>query len=206
MASTKTTKKKTKNGKNGAAEREPSIDARLARALNHPLRVRILAVLNERAASPREIADALDEELSNVSYHTRELFKLDCIEVAKREQVRGAVKTTYRGTTRMMLDDRAWARLSKETRNGISIAAVGEVIDRASSALEANTFDARTDRHVITLKMDVDEQGWSEVSDVVLDAHRRLEKVEVDSANRTPDPGKRFRITVSLLSYESPRG
>jgi DNA-binding transcriptional ArsR family regulator len=197
---------KKDTGSTGAAlvGREPSIDARLARALNHPLRMRILAVLNERAASPKELAEILGEELSNVSYHTRELFKLDCIEVAKREQVRGAMKTTYRGTTRMMLDDEAWERLSKETRNGISIAAVGEVIERASRAIEADSFDARTDRHVITLKMDVDETGWSEVSEIVLDAHRRLEKVEVDAANRTPQAGKRFRVTVSLLSYESP--
>jgi DNA-binding transcriptional ArsR family regulator len=198
----KTNKRSTKS--NGSGEREPSIDSRLARALNHPLRVRILAVLNERPASPKEMAEILDEELSNVSYHTRELHRLDCVEVAKREQVRGAVKTTYRGTTRMMLDDDAWERLTKETRNGISIAAVGEVIDRASTAIEADTFDARTDRHVITLKMDVDEEGWSEVSEIVLDAHRRLEKVEVDAANRTPDPESRIRITVSLLSYESP--
>jgi DNA-binding transcriptional ArsR family regulator len=188
----------------GSAEREPSIDARIARALNHPLRVRILAVLNEQVASPKELAAVLGEELSNVSYHVRELHKLDCVEVAKREQIRGAVKTTYRGTTRMMLDDDAWERLSKETRNGISIAAVGEVIERASTAIEENTFDNRTDRHVITLKMDVDETGWSDVSSIVLDAHRRLEDVEVDSANRTPDPEKRVRITVSLLSYESP--
>jgi DNA-binding transcriptional ArsR family regulator len=198
----KTNKRSTKSSRSG--EREPTFDSRLARALNHPLRVRILAVLNERPASPKELAEILDEELSNVSYHTRELYRLDCIEVAKREQVRGAMKTTYRGTTRMMLDDDAWERLTKETRNGISIAAVGEVIERASTAIEADTFDARTDRHVITLKMDVDEQGWSEVSGIVLDAHRRLENVEVDAANRTPDPQNRVRITVSLLSYESP--
>jgi DNA-binding transcriptional ArsR family regulator len=192
------------SGRKGSAEREPSIDARIARALNHPLRVRILAVLNEHPASPKELSDILGEELSNVSYHTRELHKLDCVEVAKREQVRGAMKTVYRGTTRMMLDDETWERLSKETRGGISIAAVGEVIERASSAIEANTFDSRTDRHVITLKMDVDEQGWSDVSSIVLDAHRRLEDVEVESANRTTDPKDRVRVTVSLLSYESP--
>lgn len=196
--------KKGSNGRKGSVEREPSIDARIARALNHPLRVRILAVLNERPASPKELSDILGEELSNVSYHTRELHKLDCVEVAKREQVRGAMKTVYRGTTRMMLDDETWERLSKETRGGISIAAVGEVIERASSAIEANTFDNRTDRHVITLKMDVDQQGWSDVSSIVLDAHRRLEDVEVESANRTTDPGDRVRVTVSLLSYESP--
>lgn len=181
-----------------------TIDARLARALNHPLRARILAVLNERTASPKELADLLGEKLSNVSYHTRELRDLDCIEVAGREQVRGAMKTTYRGITRMMLDNEAWEQLSAETRNGISIAAVEEVIEKATKSIATGKFDARKDRNVITLTMDVDEQGWADVSEAVVDAYERLSAVEAEAANRTPDPEKRFRVTVSLLSYESP--
>jgi hypothetical protein len=54
--------------------------------------------------------------------------------------------------------------------------------------------------------MDVDEQGWSDIASTVAESYERLTLVEADSANRTPDPEQRFRVTVSLLSYESPRG
>jgi DNA-binding transcriptional ArsR family regulator len=42
----------------------PSInEARYIKALSHPLRVRILALLQERTASPRELAEWLDATL-----------------------------------------------------------------------------------------------------------------------------------------------
>lgn len=194
----------TPKGRTDSTERGMSIDARLVKALNHPLRARVLAVLNERTAAPVELAQILGEELSNVSYHCRELHKLDCVEIVKREHVRGARKTTYRGITRMFLDDATWKHLSKETRDGISVAALGEVIERASRAIDAGTFDKREDRHVITLKMDLDEDGWSDVSRIIADAYERIVEVETQSVNRTPDAEARLRATVSLLSYESP--
>jgi DNA-binding transcriptional ArsR family regulator len=190
--------------KKGPPERCAAIDARLAKALNHPTRARILALLNEKEASPKELSDALGEELSNVSYHCRELLKLECIEVARTEHVRGARKTTYRGTMRMLMEDAAWQRLSRESRSGISIAALGEVIERATDAIEAGTFDGRPDRHVITMKMNLDEEGWLAVSAIVADTYWRLCDVEAEATNRASEEGKEIRTTVSLLSYESP--
>jgi DNA-binding transcriptional ArsR family regulator len=185
--------------------RRPSLDERLARALNHPLRAQLLSLLNERSASPTELTELVDAELPSVSYHVRELLKLGCVEVAAKEQVRGTIKTTYRATTRMLLDVDAWEGLSRETRNGITLAAVGETIDRARSAIEADTFDSRTDSAVINLRMDLDEAGWAEVVSIITDAYQRLEAVEAKVANRSPEPADRFRATVSILGYESPR-
>ena len=186
--------------------RVPRLDKRIARALNHPLRTEIIAILNDRCASPREMADMLGEELSSVSYHTRELLKLECIEVVGREQVRGALKTRYRATTRMLLDTPDWERLDKTVRTGISINAVNEVTHRASDAVEAGTFDRRTDRTVITLKMDVDHQGWLDANEALRIAYERLGKVEVEAATRKAEGAPTFRMTASLLGYESPTG
>lgn len=192
-----------KGGKAAAKEsgQEPTLDERIAKALNHPLRTQILTHLNERAMSARELVPLLGERLPNVAYHCRELLKYECIEVVSKEQIRGAMKTRYRATTRMLLDRDNWDRLSKETRNGISISAVGEVVDRATKAIEADTFDKRTERSVITLKMDVDEQAWLEANEIVREAYERLSEVEVQTANRA---GDKFRVTVSMLAYESP--
>src|SRR5690349_25095389 len=86
-------RKKTKRPKTGKVTR---LDKRLTQALNHPLRTEIIAILSDTCASPSEMADMLGEELSNVSYHTKQLLKLECIEVVDKKQVRGAVKTRYR--------------------------------------------------------------------------------------------------------------
>ncbi|HVD86088.1 MAG TPA: helix-turn-helix domain-containing protein, partial [Solirubrobacterales bacterium] len=176
----------------------PDLDKRLAEALSHPLRAKLLAMLNEKSAAPSELARELDEDVNKVSYHVRILHTLDCIEVVGEEPVRGALKTTYRGTTRMLLDDATWPTLNKATRTGISIKALGETFDRAQAAVEAGTLDRRTDRHIINLKMDLDEEGWEAVSSAVAALYETLSTAEVDAANRTPDPENRFRVTVSL--------
>lgn len=194
-------KKKTKRSKTGKVTR---LDKRLTQALNHPLRTEIIAILSDTCASPSEMADMLGEELSNVSYHTKQLLELDCIEVVDREQVRGAVKTRYRATTRMLLDNPDWEKLGRTVRTGISINAVNEVTRRAADALEAGTFDRRTDRTLITMKLDVDEPGWDEVNAALRTAYERIGEVEVEAALRKAEGAKTFRMTASLLGYQSP--
>lgn len=191
---------RARRGKRG---RELTLDERIAKALNHKTRTQILAHLHDKGAmAPVELEEIMDEVLTNIAYHCRVLRKYGCIEVAQRKQVRGATRTRYRAITRMLLDRDNWDRLSKETRNAISMSAVGEVINRASNAIEADTFDKRTERAVITLKMDADEEGWLEIGDIVRDTYERLTNVEGEAASR---PGPKFRVTVSLLAYESPQ-
>ena len=187
--------KRAKKGK------ELTLDQRIAKALNHPTRTQILAEIQDRVLAPVELVPIMGIKLPSVAYHCRVLLKYDCIEVAERKQIRGAMRTRYRAITRMLLDRDNWDRLSKETRSGISISAVGEVVDRASAALEADTFDKRTDRSVITMKMDADEEAWQEINGVVRGSYEALSIIEGKAVNRK---GRKFRVTVSLLSYESP--
>ncbi|HET7416936.1 MAG TPA: helix-turn-helix domain-containing protein [Solirubrobacterales bacterium] len=194
----------TKKKKRPQTGHVAKFDKRLAKALSHPLRTEIIAILSDRCASPRELADVLGEELSNVSYHTQELLKLSCIEVVDHERVRGAVKTRYRATMKMFLDDEDWEQLSLGTRTGISINAVNEAIQRATHAVEKGTFDRRKDRFIATLKMDVDERGWRDTKTAVRIAFDRLREIEDEAANRKAEGAKTFRMTASLLTYESP--
>ena len=48
-------------------------DPRLVKALAHPLRIRILGILEQRSATPKELAELLDVQLENLSYHVRTL-------------------------------------------------------------------------------------------------------------------------------------
>ncbi len=121
-----------------------------------------------------------------------------------KEQVRGALKTTYRGTTKMQLDDDAWKKMSAESKDGISIEAVQEVLERASAAIKGGTFDRRPDRHVITAIPDLDERGWKEVAQAIARTYEEINDIAAETVNREPDPSRRFRATVSMLCYESP--
>ena len=93
-----------------------AVDSRLAKALAHPLRVQLLAALNEGVASPNELAKRLDEPLTNVSYHVRMLHDLGTIELVETEPRRGALEHYYRAVVRPFFGDRDWKRLPKNAR------------------------------------------------------------------------------------------
>src|SRR3954454_16024979 len=124
------------------------VDPRLAKALSHPMRTRILSILNERVASPNEIAEMIDERLPNVSYHVRALQDLDCIELVSTAQRRGAIEHYYRAVVRPFFSDRDWKRLPRSGRQAISDSILRILWDEVSTAIKAGTFEARPDRHL----------------------------------------------------------
>ena len=75
-------------------------DPRYVKAMSHPLRVRILAILQERTASPVELAQVLEGTLGTVSYHVRTLHQLGLIELVDETRVRGAVEHHYKAKAR----------------------------------------------------------------------------------------------------------
>ena len=124
------------------------VDPRIAKALSHPMRARILAILNERVASPNEIAEMIDERLPNVSYHVRALLDLGCIELVSTAQRRGAIEHYYRAVVRPFFSDRDWKRLPRSGRPAISDVALQIIWEDVSDAIEGGTFEGRSDRHL----------------------------------------------------------
>jgi DNA-binding transcriptional ArsR family regulator len=181
------------------------VDQRLAKALSHPLRARILAILNERIASPNEIADILDERLPNVSYHVRALVDLECVELVRTAQRRGAIEHYYRAVVRPFFSDSDWKRIPRSGRQAISDTVLQVIWEDASEAIKAGTFDSRPDRYLTHTPMVVDEQGWAEIADVMAQAYGKVEKIESQSARRlkkSKEAGVPTRVV--LMQFESP--
>ena len=82
-------------------------DPRLVKALAHPIRVRILGILEHRTATPKELAAELGLPLENTSYHVRALKKFGFIKLERKRQVRGAVEHHYRAVARPRVTARA---------------------------------------------------------------------------------------------------
>jgi DNA-binding transcriptional ArsR family regulator len=84
-------------------------DRRYARALSHPTRVRILALLEERVATPRDLADWLDgPTLGAVSHHVRLLHRVGLIRLVRTTSVRGAMSHHYRAAARVRVAGEGW--------------------------------------------------------------------------------------------------
>jgi DNA-binding transcriptional ArsR family regulator len=73
-----------------------SDDNDLLVALRHPLRREILREMaGEEAISPRQIASALRQPLSNVSYHVRVLADCAAVSLVSTKPVRGSMQHFY---------------------------------------------------------------------------------------------------------------
>jgi DNA-binding transcriptional ArsR family regulator len=160
------------------------VDPRLAKALSHPMRTRILAILNERVASPNEIAEMIDERLPNVSYHVRALLELGCIELVSTAQRRGAIEHYYRALVRPFFSDRDWKRLPQSARQAMSDVALQLVWDDVSTAIEENTLERRPDRHLTRSPLVLDERGWGELNEVLAGVLAEAERIGSQSVKR----------------------
>ena len=182
------------------------VDPRIAKALSHPMRARILGILDERVASPNEIAEMIDERLPNVSYHVRALLDLGCIELVDTAQRRGAIEHYYKAVVRPFFSDRDWKRLPRSGRQAISDVALKVVWEDVSAAMKAGTFDSRSDRHLSHNDITLDEQGWREVRDVLAGVLDEVNKIEAASASRLKQSGEDgVSTTVVAMQFESPR-
>jgi DNA-binding transcriptional ArsR family regulator len=70
-------------------------DVRLEKALAPPLRARILDVLEEGEASPRELSVALGAPLGVTAYHVRRLADLGLIVLTRQAKRRGSIEHYY---------------------------------------------------------------------------------------------------------------
>lgn len=72
------------------------IDTTLARALAHPIRVRILIFLRDQGpASLVQLSKAWDVPIGTIGYHMRRLATLGIVRLAESVQRRGAIEHRY---------------------------------------------------------------------------------------------------------------
>lgn len=180
------------------------ITQQLAKALAHPLRVRILTSLHKGISSPNQLAQELGEPLGNVSYHVKTLLEFDCVELVKTEPRRGAVEHFYRATERAFISESDWEKIPASARKGISGAVLELIGQDATAALAAGTIDAR-DSHVSRTPLTVDEQGWGDLATLLEETLKRAVEIQKESAKRIGDgKGEEIDTKLAILQFESP--
>jgi DNA-binding transcriptional ArsR family regulator len=192
-------------GEEDTTRRMSAFEPSLMKALAHPLRVHILALLNERVASPNQLANELGERLGDVSYHIKALREGDCIELVRTEPRRGAVEHFYRATKRAYFSDEDWERLPMSVKPGMSARLLRDILDDAMAAVEAGTFDARNDRHLSWTPTVLDERGWKEAVAAQGEFIERLSRIQAQSTERLADArATGFSASFAVMGYETP--
>jgi len=195
--------------KGSATARPDFISPQLAAAMSHPTRVHAMSVLLDRIASPREVAEEIDERLNNVTYHLNQLRKLGCIELVRTERVRGGrvLEHFYRATQRLYFDEDAWQALSEKERLdlvGVSLRIISQDI---TTAMAAGTFFGGEDMaHLCRMPMVVDTDGWREITQLLERTTEDLFEIEARVADRNASgtPAD-IHTKVQMLQFRSPK-
>ena len=182
-------------------------DPRYVKAVSHPLRVRILAMLAERKASPNQLAGWLDASLGTVAYHVRTLQQLGLIELVDETRVRGAVEHHYRAKARPNLTADGWAAappVARQAAVGSSLDVIGEYARVSAAAGGFDRADARLRRAVMRL----DARGFTQLSKAVDKLLDQAEKIEASAAERIARESKREDVVeagVGVMLFEAAR-
>jgi DNA-binding transcriptional ArsR family regulator len=172
------------------AGRDRPLDPNLAKALSHPLRQRILERLSVSGdeTSPTQLARLLDAPLPNVAYHVRILFELDCIELVRTRQVRGALEHYYRATAHPWLDAEQWAQLPASFRRQMLARTLRDIVGDASDAGIAGGFD-QPDAQIRRTRVLLDTQGWHDLAAALEQTLSSAQQIHDESAARAAKGG-----------------
>jgi len=181
------------------------IDPTVAKAFTHPLRGHVWVTLFERGeVSPTEIADELDLEVTEVSYHFRALKRRNMIRLVRKVPRRGVDEHFYEPVSpAFYFDDAEWMKLPLGIRSTFSAEMLRQIIDGLMEALEAGSFDARN-RHLSQSWLLVDERGWKELMRAVKAALDRFLAIQERSAKRrekSSEPG--IPVSLVMASFET---
>src|SRR5581483_11733851 len=158
-------------------------DPSLAKALAHPMRTRILSSLENRTASPSELAEELDAPLGVVSYHVRRLHALQFLKLVKRVARRGAVEHYYTTVAGPRITDAAWESTPAVVKQAMVNAVLSEIGQSVTAAAGSGGFD-RAETHVSRTPLTVDERGWKAIAHELESLLLRIDKIHAESQKR----------------------
>lgn len=158
-------------------------DPRYVKALAHPLRIRILAMLADRVASPVQLAAQLDATLGTVAYHVRTLHSLGLVELVDTRQRRGATEHYYRAREHPRFPDDAWSGLAPVAKQRMLSAMLQQIGQYVTSSAAAGGFDD-ADAHMTRVSLRLDDRGFKQLAAASRKWLREAERIEEAAAAR----------------------
>jgi len=188
-----------------------AIDQRLIKALGHPLRERLLHLLNEQVASPNQMAKALDEALGSVAYHVQILLECEAIELVRTKPVRGALEHFYRATMPAELSGEHWAALPPSVRRNLDAGNLDRIWTDVSAAALSNGFDDEQS-HISWTELDLDAQAYDALAEELIALIDRAIELQAETINRRARLGDSEskaveavrRTELAILHFERP--
>jgi DNA-binding transcriptional ArsR family regulator len=180
------------------------MDECIAKALGNAFRQQILWILNERVASPSEIAHELGADLRKVCNHINVLKEAECIELAYVKPIGNRIQSFYRATSRAFLDEVDWPSVPDSVKTSLRATLLRNILDDAIEAVVEEAYDEFARSHMSWTPMILDDQGLEEIANILERALLEAIAVQEETKKRLTSSGKKgVSFTVSILGYSS---
>ena len=173
------------------------------RAISHPIRIRLLAMLDEEPASPVILASKLDQPLGTIAYHVRTLYDLGLLKLVSTRQRRGATEHYYKTTGHPRSSEEAWEGLDAISKQRLLTALIAKATDYATRSAAAGGFDAR-EAHISTDALKLDRQGLEQLAQESKKWLARAQEIERESAQRNGQNAEaQLSIGLTLMLFQA---
>jgi len=201
-------KSRTEDRSKGGEHLPVLVDLRYVKALDHPLRQHILLAAIQGEVSPKELSKALNEGLSQVSYHVK-VLRDDCdgmIKETRTEPRRGAVEHYYRASAQTLFPAKAWRKLRKGLRVVVGAGQASDLFNDLVAALQAGKLQGAHD-HITRAPLVLDPEGKRNVMVIAQRATKEVENEQQAAAKRmrkaNGDGEEAVGYTFGLLAFEA---
>jgi DNA-binding transcriptional ArsR family regulator len=187
--------------------REKRLDEQLAPLVACSNTIKVLTILAERPASPREIGPLLELSTSAASHHCKKLERLGMVELVEERDVGSAIQHIYRAIVRPLVSNEEWQKLSVAERQRFSIWIVQLVLMDAARSFDAALFDACPNNHLSRTVMALDRQAFDEVAEIQDRALVETLEAEKLSGERIANGGEAgVDVVAAMMCFELPSG
>ncbi len=178
-------------------------DPRWLRAISHPIRIRLLAMLDEEPASPVVLAAKLGQPLGTIAYHVRTLYDLGLLKLVSTRQRRGATEHYYQTTAHPRGTEESWEALDSVSKQRLLTALLARANDYANRSAAAGGFDAK-DAQLNSNSLKLDAKGWAQLTREAKKFLAKAEQIERDAAGRAQaDPDSLIDVGVNVMVFNA---
>jgi len=180
------------------------LDATIAKALSHPLRVEVLELLEREEASPAGLTRQMDGvALGLVAYHVEVLEGCGLIELVGTRPRRGAVEHFYRARPAGAIELEG---VPKGLRGNVTATTLQRFVDAAVAALEQGGIGGREDSVLSSMTIHVDRAGHRQAVELGQAMIGELQRIHDESHERaTAGSGPLTQLIFGIAGFEAVR-
>jgi DNA-binding transcriptional ArsR family regulator len=183
--------------------RKQSSDApldRVLRALNHPLRRRILRALVDGTGSASTLSKEFKVPLGAVSYHLNQVLARECgiVELVETVPRRGALEKIYRLKFQALTEGDPIH--GGEAQEGLRMMSLEECFIVAVAAMDADALETLSGSAWEWFLTQVDSKGWSEICDAS-DAFNKRTRAAVESSRERASEDEAHDVVVGVAAF-----